>query len=83
MTAENRSSWTATLPSATLSTINLTSTGLGCNPGFRVERPASCGQSYDRPVQDRHRTMFETRRLCSVSAAVGDSRGAFPANDCR
>jgi len=63
MTEENQSSWTATFPSATLSTINLASTGLGSNSGFRGERLATCGQSYGRPVQDSCRTMiFETRR---------------------
>ena len=38
---ENRSSLRKTYPIATLYTINLTWAGLGMNPGFRGDRPAT------------------------------------------
>jgi hypothetical protein len=38
---ENRSTRRRTRPSATLSTIDLTWTGLGSNPGHSSERPAT------------------------------------------
>jgi hypothetical protein len=41
LTAENRSTWGKTCPSATLSTTNPTWTDPGLNLGLRGERPAT------------------------------------------
>jgi hypothetical protein len=53
-TRENRNTRKITRPTATLSTTDLTRTGLGLNPDLQVDRPATNPRSHS--MSSKHQT---------------------------